>query len=42
MGRVDGIEWPFFPSSRSGTIGADPAIIKALQDAGIPYFFHLP
>ncbi len=42
MGRVDGIEWHFFPSSRSGTIGADPAIIKALQDAKIPYFFHLP
>lgn len=40
--RVDGIEWHFFASGKSGTVGADPSIIKALQDAGIPYFFHLP
>ena len=40
-GRVDEVEWHFFAGS-TDTIGADPRILDALDEAGIPYFFHLP
>ncbi|HUG85034.1 MAG TPA: VWA domain-containing protein, partial [Euzebya sp.] len=36
------VEWHFFASGVSDTIGADPQVIRWLEDADIPYFIHLP
>lgn len=41
-GEVKRVEWHFFASGRSGTIGAHPEIIARLQESGIPYYIHLP
>jgi len=46
-GNFRAVEWHFFPSGSSNTIGADPRIIEALQSTvdglpGITYYIHLP
>ena len=41
-GELRNVEWHFFASGRSDSIGADPAILDALDRAGIQYFFHIP
>ncbi len=41
-GAIKCLEWHFFASDRSGTIGAHPEIIARLQELGIPYYIHLP
>jgi hypothetical protein len=39
---VDDVVWHFVASARSGSMGADPRTLDALDDAGISYVFHLP
>jgi len=39
---VDGAEWHFFVSDRSGRVGPSAGVLEALQQAGIPYYIHLP
>jgi hypothetical protein len=41
-GDVDGVEWHFFASSLSGKIGPSDTVLKALKDAGIPFYVHFP
>jgi hypothetical protein len=41
-GTIDTLEWRFFPSDISGTVGAHPEIIDALIANDIPYYIHLP
>ena len=40
--EIERVEWHFFASDISRSIGANPLILEALDDAGIPYFVHLP
>lgn len=40
--EFDALEWHFFASAASHSVGADPRILDALDEAGIPYFIHLP
>jgi hypothetical protein len=42
--RADGeqVVWHFVGSGRSGSIGADPAILDLLDENGISYVIHLP
>jgi Mg-chelatase subunit ChlD len=42
QGFFTSVEWHFFPSAASETLGADPRVLQALEQAGIPYVFHLP
>jgi len=37
-----GVVWHFFASSVSGKVGPSPAVLKALIDAKIPFYIHLP
>ncbi len=39
---ISQIEWHFFPSAASNSVGAHPKIIEALQLNGIPYVIYLP
>ncbi len=41
-GELDGTEWHFFPSGRSGSIGADQSVLDLLKANMIPYFIHVP
>ncbi len=41
-GEVDRIQWNFFASDISSSIGADPRILDLLQTEGIEVIFHLP
>ena len=38
----ESLEWHFFPSGVSNTVGGTPELFDALEDAGIPYVIHLP
>jgi Mg-chelatase subunit ChlD len=42
--RADGDEivWHFVASDRTGSLGADPAVLDLLDEVGIPYVIHLP
>jgi hypothetical protein len=40
--QLQRVVWHFVASGRSGSMGADPRILDALDDAGISYVFHLP
>lgn len=42
MGALPKVEWHFFPSGRSNSIGASTKILDLLDDAGIEYIFHIP
>jgi hypothetical protein len=41
-GQVDDVEWHFFASSASASIGADQAILDLLVENNIPYYLHFP
>jgi len=41
-GQLRNIEWHFFPSGRSNTIGMTKALKERLNVAGIPYTIYLP
>ena len=36
------VVWHFVASGRSGSMGADPAVLDLLDDNGISYVIHLP
>jgi len=40
--QVSRVEWHFFTSSVSETVGPSNALLRALDDVGIPYVVHLP
>ena len=42
IGELSDIEWHFFSSGRSNSIGADKRILDLLDANNIPYFFHIP
>ncbi len=42
QGRVKGLEWHFFPSSASGTLGPSRELLDELRKRGIDYIIHLP
>jgi len=42
QGQVSRVEWHFFTSSVSETVGPSNALLQALDDVGIPYVVHLP
>jgi hypothetical protein len=44
-GDLKNMEWHFFPSGQSSTLGADPKVLDAIKSCGprkIKYFFHIP
>jgi len=41
-GKIDAIEWRFFPSRGGGRTGPDEALVAALESAGIPYIVWVP
>ena len=42
QGAYAQVEWHFFPSGRSNSIGAAPKLIQELQKSKIPYYIHIP
>jgi len=38
--EINRVEWHFFRSAETGRIGADPRLLRALDDNGIPYVIH--
>jgi von Willebrand factor type A domain/Bacterial TSP3 repeat len=42
VNNATGVQWHFFPSSRSSSVGADKAILDLLDAKGIPYVLHMP
>ena len=36
------VVWHFVASGRSGSMGADPAVLDLLDENGISYVIHLP
>lgn len=40
--RVTGLEWHFYPSSASGTLGPSGELLEELRARGIGYVIHLP
>jgi hypothetical protein len=36
------VEWHFFPSSATSTLGPSQALLDALRANAIPYVIHLP
>jgi len=40
--HVIGLEWHFFPSGASNSLGAAPEVINALRSCNIPFTLHLP
>ncbi len=41
-GTFSEVEWHFFPSAASETLGPTKALIDELNAKGIPYVIHLP
>jgi len=42
QGRVNGLEWHFYPSSASDTLGPSRQLLDELRARGIGYVIHLP
>jgi len=42
QGRVNGLEWHFYPSSASDTLGPSRQLLDELLARGIGYVIHLP
>ena len=42
QGRVTSLEWHFYPSSASGTVGPSRELLDELTAKGIDYVIHLP
>ena len=42
QGRVNGLEWHFYPSSASDTLGPSRQLLDDLRARGIGYVIHLP
>jgi hypothetical protein len=42
QGRVTKLEWHFYPSSASGTVGPSRELLDELRTRGIDYVIHLP
>jgi hypothetical protein len=42
QGRVTTLEWHFYPSSASGTVGPSQGLLDELRAKGIDYVIHLP
>ncbi len=40
--RGSNVEWHFFPSARSQSVGASESVLQLLRDNDIPYVVHLP
>jgi hypothetical protein len=41
-GRFEAVEWHFYPSEVSGTLGPSSALLAELRKRNIPYVIHLP
>lgn len=39
-GKIKSIEYHFYVSKKSGTVGADPRVFELLRESGIPYEIH--
>ena len=42
QGRVNGLQWHFYPSSLSGSLGPSRGLLDELRRKGIEYVIHLP
>ena len=42
LGKIKSVDYQFYVSEKSGTVGADPRVLELLRQSGIPYKIHPP